>query len=286
MKKYFGLTLLVAILSFVLISNELSAQKGKGGCQNKQNCSKFVDANGDDMCDNFVDTNNDGKCDNCTSNGTCIGTCKGKGMGQGKHNCGKFVDANNDGKCDNFVDTNNDGKCDNCIGNGTCSGTCKGKGMGQGKHNCGKFVDANNDGKCDNFVDANSDGKCDNCTGNGTCDGTGKAKGKCQSGSKGNCGKNCKMTNNNNTSNFTLNQNVPNPVVGNTKISFNLKAENTVKVVLSDKLGNKVKDIFEGKLSAGDHEVDLNVTGLNPGNYYYSVSVGGKVQSKQLIVIK
>ena len=71
------------------------------------------------------------------------------------------------------------------------------------------------------------------------------------------------MTNNNNTSNFTLNQNVPNPVVGNTKISFNLKTENTVKVVLSDKLGNKVKDIFEGKLSAGDHEVDLNVTGLN-----------------------
>jgi hypothetical protein len=282
MKKYFGLTVLLTLLSLLILTNDVSAQKGKGGCQNKQNCSKFVDANGDGKCDNFVDANNDGKCDNCTCKGVCDGT--GNGMGQGKHNCGKFVDANGDGKCDNFVDANNDGKCDDCIGKGVCDGT--GKSMGQGKHNCGKFVDANGDGKCDNFVDSNNDGKCDNCTGKGVCDGT--SKGMRQGKVKGNCSHGCKMTNNNNNnSNFTLKQNVPNPVVGSTtKVSFNLKEANNVKITLLDKLGNNIKDVYEGNLSAGDHEIELNLAGLNTGNYFYSVFVGGKVQTKQLVVIK
>jgi hypothetical protein len=243
MKKYFGLTLFIAILSLFLLSNEAYSQKCKG-------------------------------------NGQC------------KNHCSKFVDANNDGKCDNFVDANNDGKCDNCAGNGACNGTGK-KCIGQGNHNCGKFVDANGDGICDNFIDADKDGKCDNCTGKcigkGTCDGTGQSMGHCKGKGKSNpnCSPgSCKMTKKNESSNFTLNQNVPNPVVGTTKISFNLKEENIVKIVLSDNTGNKVKDIFEGNLSVGDHDIELNVADLNPGNYFYSVYVGGKVQTKQLVVIK
>jgi hypothetical protein len=255
MKKYFGLTLFIALLSLFLLSNEAYSQKCKGNGQCKNNCSKFVDANNDGKCDNFIDANNDGKCDNCTGTGVCDGT--GKGKCQGKHNCGKFVDANNDGKCDNFIDANGDGKCDNCTGTGVCDGTGKGKCIGQGKGHC--------DGSGKSMGQAQ-----------GKCDGTGQ--------SKGNCSKSCKMKNTN--SNFTLNQNVPNPVSGTTKISFNLKVENIVKIVLSDNTGNKVKDIFEGNLSAGDHDIDLNVADLNPGNYFYSVYVGGKVQTKQLVVIK
>lgn len=158
-------------------------------------------------------------------------------------------------------------------------GNCK----NQCNHNCAKFVDANGDGKCDNFVDANGDGLCDNCSGSGKCNGSGKGMGQ----GKGNCGNGCKLTGNaSSKTSFTLNQNVPNPVVGKTKISFNLKEANLVKVVLSDKLGNIVKDIYEGNLSVGDHDIDLNVTGLNAGNYFYSVYVGGKVQTKQLVVVK
>ena len=236
MKKYFRLSLIIAIVSIFVLTAITNAQNGKG-------------------------------------HGNC------------KNSCTKFVDANGDGKCDNFVDTNADGKCDNCSGTGTCDGS----GNGQGKHKCGKFIDSNGDGKCDNFIDANTDGKCDNCTGLGSCDGTGKGMGKGQGKGKGNCGNGCRMNQNNTTntvSSFTLNQNVPNPVIGTTKISFNLKSATIVKIILSDKLGNKVKDIFEGSLAIGDHDVDLNVAGLNPGNYFYSVYVGGKVETKQLVVIK
>jgi hypothetical protein len=218
-----------------------------------------------------------------------------KGMGKGNC-CTKFVDANGDGKCDNFVDANNDGKCDNCPSMGKCDGN--GKGMGQGKcdgtgkgmGNCGKgkcsknFIDANGDGKCDNFIDANNDGKCDNCPSMGKCDGTGKGM-----MGKGNCGKNCKMSGNGNAnaqSSFSVDQNVPNPFNAVTKIPFNLKSENDVKVALYDNSGNLVKGIFEGRLPAGDHEVELNSNGINPGNYIYTITVGGKVQSKQLIVVK
>ena len=246
MKKFFGITLIAGLLAFLLFSNDVSAQKGKGNNQNKHNCSKFIDANGDGICDNFIDANGDGKCDNCTVKGNCDNTCMGNG--QGKHNCSKFIDVNGDGKCDNFVDANGDGKCDNCIGNGSCDSS--GKGMG-------------------------------NCNGKGMGNGNGMGNGK----SKGNCGNGCGMTKNT-TSTFTLNQNIPNPVIGNTTISFNLKEANNVKIILSDKLGNKVKDIFEGNLSIGDHEVDFNASGLNPGNYFYSVYVAGKVQTKQIVVIK
>ncbi len=290
MKKVLTLALLMVSLALFMNVSDLNAQNGKGkGKQNKQgkqNSCKFVDANNDGICDNFVDANNDGKCDNCTGTGVCDGTGKGKGMGQGKcgAGCGKFVDANNDGKCDNFVDANNDGKCDNCTGAGKCDGTGKGKGMGQGKcgAGCGKFVDANNDGKCDNFVDANSDGKCDNCTGTGTCDGTRKGKGmglKKGHGCKGSCGS---QTNNN----FKIDQNTPNPVTGMTKINVVLQQEEYVKVTLFDYSGSKIKDVFDGKLKAGDNTVEFSVNGLNPGNYLYVVEVAGKLQSKNMMIVK
>ena len=210
------------------------------------------------------------------------GKGKGKQNKQGKQASCKFVDANNDGICDNFVDANGDGKCDNCTGNGTCDGTGKGMKQGSGKSCCGKFVDANNDGKCDNFVDANLDGKCDNCTGTGTCDGTGKGKGmgmKKGQGCKGSCGS---QTNNN----FKIDQNTPNPVTGLTKVNVNLQAEEYVKVSLFDYSGSKIKDVFDGKLKAGDNTVEFSVNGLNPGNYIYVVEVAGKVQSKNMMIVK
>ncbi|MBM2814794.1 MAG: Por secretion system C-terminal sorting protein [Ignavibacteria bacterium] len=215
---------------------------------------------------------------------------KGKGHGQccakGSDATCKFVDANGDGKCDNFVDANEDGKCDNCKGNGQCTGTgnCKGKGNGNcnaagtGKGNCCNFVDADNDGKCDKFVDADNDGKCD----------LRGSKGKGCAKGMGHGNKNCKFgTNKSNTqSKFTINQNAPNPVSNFTKLSFNLKETNSVKVELYDSYGKKVKEVFEGKLPAGDNTVDLNTTEVTPGNYFYTVEVAGKVQSKQLIILK
>jgi hypothetical protein len=258
MNKYFRTAFLMALLAmFVFSTSQSYAQPCKG--MGKGQCSvKFVDANGDGKCENFVDANNDGKCDNCPA----MGKCDGSGMGQGK-----------------------------------CDGT--GKGMGNcGKvGKCSKFVDANGDGICDNFVDANNDGKCDNCKSNGNCNGKGKCDGKnmgqdnCGKGmmGKGKCSRSCKMSgsvNANAQTSFSVDQNVPNPFNAMTKIPFNLKSENDVKVALYDNSGNLIRNVYDGRLQAGDHEVELNSEGINPGNYIYTITVGGKVQSKQLVVVK
>ncbi len=262
MKKYVVMVSAMIMFSFILFSTNSDAQNGKqmkNGSTHK--CTNFVDANNDGKCDSYVDSNGDGKCDNATAD--CSGTCKGEGNGTckgtkaGKGNCGTDKA--------------------NCTGTGVCDGTAKGT-----NHKCAKFVDANNDGKCDSYVDANGDGKCDNKSA-ATCDGAGKGK---MHGNKGNCGSSCGTKANTSANTATLNQNYPNPVTDNTKIAFNLKAKSDVKVTLSDNNGNLVKELLNGNLPAGDHSVDLNAKDLNPGNYFYSITVGGKVQSKQMIVVK
>ena len=256
MKKLLGFSLLMILLALFVNSSELYSQKGKGCGQGKgcgSSCTKFVDANGDGKCDNFVDANGDGKCDNCPGKGACNGT--GTGCGQGKGcgaSCGKFVDANGDGKCDNFVDANGDGKCDNCSGTGTCKGTGQGcgqnKGMGQGQ-GCGQNK------------------------------GMGLGKG---------CGSNGCAKANLNKPNFNINQNTPNPVQlsGMTKITVNLKEANDVKVAIFDYAGNRIKEVFSGKLNAGDNVIEFSSAGIDAGNYMYAVEVAGKIQAKQMMIIK
>lgn len=51
-----------------------------------------------------------------------------------------------------------------------------------------------------------------------------------------------------------------------------------------DVLGRKVTTLFEGKLDASEHSVDLDATELKNGIYFYRLVINGEMQTKKLIV--
>ena len=74
--------------------------------------------------------------------------------------------------------------------------------------------------------------------------------------------------------NFTLYQNYPNPFNPSTRIRYFVPLESKVKIVLFNVLGNELKTLFNNYVSAGDHEVELNASGLSSGIYFVKLSAG------------
>ena len=73
---------------------------------------------------------------------------------------------------------------------------------------------------------------------------------------------------------FDLLQNYPNPFNPSTTIQFTLPRTSDVKIEIYDLLGNKVKQLVDGRYEAGVHSVTLNASDLAAGVYFYSMTVG------------
>jgi len=77
----------------------------------------------------------------------------------------------------------------------------------------------------------------------------------------------------------------PNPIEENTVIGFNLLDKQKVQVQLYDVLGQHVSTIFEGNLSAGEHEYKIaDQTNLTSGIYFVKLTAGDHKFTKKLIV--
>jgi hypothetical protein len=76
-------------------------------------------------------------------------------------------------------------------------------------------------------------------------------------------------------SEFTLNQNYPNPFNPSTVISFSLAVDSKVSVRVFNLLGQEVASLFNGTLSSGRHEFNLNLSGTNSGIYFYQLEAAG-----------
>ena len=72
--------------------------------------------------------------------------------------------------------------------------------------------------------------------------------------------------------NFILYQNYPNPFNPATRIRYFVPLEAEVKITLFNILGNEIKTLFNGKISAGDHDLELSSTGLASGVYFVKLS--------------
>lgn len=83
-----------------------------------------------------------------------------------------------------------------------------------------------------------------------------------------------------------LKQNYPNPFNPTTKISFEIPREGTVKLIVYDILGNKVKELINENLSPGSHSVDFNAGNLSSGIYYYTLFTKNSTQTKKLMLLK
>lgn len=80
---------------------------------------------------------------------------------------------------------------------------------------------------------------------------------------------------------------VPNPVpLGQTtaQFTFGLRLDAHVVITISDALGNVVKEVFNGDLTAGPQTQTLDLSGLSAGMYYLRVQAGDGVGTARLII--
>ncbi len=70
---------------------------------------------------------------------------------------------------------------------------------------------------------------------------------------------------------FELSQNYPNPFNPSTKINLDLPDESNVKIFVYDILGERVKELVNGRESAGEHIINFNASNFASGIYIYQI---------------
>lgn len=76
-------------------------------------------------------------------------------------------------------------------------------------------------------------------------------------------------------SEFSLEQNFPNPFNPSTMISFSLKTDADVSLKLFNLLGQEIATLVNGRLTAGIQQVIFNAENLTSGVYFYRIDAKG-----------
>jgi hypothetical protein len=84
--------------------------------------------------------------------------------------------------------------------------------------------------------------------------------------------------------NMELMQNVPNPAVNNTMITYNLTEAANVVLTVRDMTGREVMVMNQGTKGTGKHFIDVNVSELSAGVYTYTLTDGTSQITKEMIV--
>ena len=90
---------------------------------------------------------------------------------------------------------------------------------------------------------------------------------------------------------YSLDQNYPNPFNPETRIRFSIPEAAPVTMFVFNTLGQKVRTLTEGQMSAGTYEVawdGRNESGqdMNSGVYFYQIQAGSFRQVKRMLLIK
>ena len=83
-----------------------------------------------------------------------------------------------------------------------------------------------------------------------------------------------------------LEQNYPNPFNPSTVISYQLAENSEVTLKVFDVLGRQVAVLIEGKVSAGQHQVRFDASGLSNGVYLYILETPEFTSTKKMILLK
>lgn len=87
-------------------------------------------------------------------------------------------------------------------------------------------------------------------------------------------------------SDFTLEQNFPNPFNPSSTVRFSVKTEGPVELFITNALGQNVGSLVDGIVAAGTHEVTFNADGLASGTYFYTLKSGNFVETKKMMLLK
>lgn len=85
---------------------------------------------------------------------------------------------------------------------------------------------------------------------------------------------------------FVLNKPYPNPFNPSTTISFNLPQSDMVSVRAYNTQGQKVADIFDGRLSSGEKRILWKPLNLGGGVYFVTVSTPHEVKTEKVLLLK
>jgi len=85
---------------------------------------------------------------------------------------------------------------------------------------------------------------------------------------------------------FSLEQNFPNPFNPATTIRYALPSSAHVKLTLHDILGREIATLVNEEQTAGWKEVEWNASSVSSGIYFYKLSVGSFVETKKMMMVK
>ncbi|MFN9339988.1 MAG: T9SS type A sorting domain-containing protein [Candidatus Kapaibacterium sp.] len=85
---------------------------------------------------------------------------------------------------------------------------------------------------------------------------------------------------------FKLHQNIPNPIQKDRKtlLPVSLKQQGNYSVVLYSLQGSRIKDLFNGELSEGEHKIPLDLMGLYAGMYIVKMSTGSVSRERAIMI--
>jgi choice-of-anchor B domain-containing protein len=89
-----------------------------------------------------------------------------------------------------------------------------------------------------------------------------------------------------NPSKFVLDQNYPNPFNPSTKIKFSIPNSEFVNLSIYNLVGEKVADLVNESLTAGEYEKEFNAAGLSSGIYIAKISAGNFNQAIKISLMK
>jgi uncharacterized protein (DUF1501 family) len=78
----------------------------------------------------------------------------------------------------------------------------------------------------------------------------------------------------------------PNPARDKTTVLFRVNAAYNVTIDLYDVNGRRVKEMVNGFFTPGDHQVEVDLTGVLPGNYIYELKTGSYKKALKLVIKK
>ena len=88
------------------------------------------------------------------------------------------------------------------------------------------------------------------------------------------------------TQEMELFQNVPNPVMDITSISFYLPKDGKVKLTVSNTLGQEVMTLSQEDYKKGMHTIAMDASSLSTGVYFYKLEANNTSITKQLTLVK
>jgi mannose/cellobiose epimerase-like protein (N-acyl-D-glucosamine 2-epimerase family) len=85
---------------------------------------------------------------------------------------------------------------------------------------------------------------------------------------------------------YQLHQNYPNPFNPTTTITYKLRTDSDVRILVFDVTGQMINEIVNEHQTMGHHSVEFNASGLATGIYIYQLQAGSVIENRKMILMR